>query len=155
MVIKMKEKNTKHNFILFGVIVLVILLGAFFVYKLAFSDGTFTHLEDVSLSQLDTKITNKESFVLVITQTGCSHCEQYLPELNKTLEEYDLKANVLNITNLSEEDSKKLSSYVNFSGTPTTIFFIDGEEKTTLNRLVGYASRDKIIERLKSLGYIG
>ena len=65
-----------------------------------------------------------------------------------------MNAFVLNVSELSDKDSKTLSKYVNFSGTPTTVFMQDGEEKTTLNRIVGYASKNKIVERLESLGYI-
>ena len=70
------------------------------------------------------------------------------------MQDYKINANILNISNLNQEETKKLAQYVNFSGTPTTIFFNEGKEKTTLNRLVGYANKDKIVERLKSLGYI-
>lgn len=152
MVIKMKNRNS--NFKLYLVIIAVILLGVFLVYKLAFSDSENTNIINIKVSDLETKIENKETFILVISQTGCSHCEQYLPELNRTLADYDLDAFVLNISGLDKENTQTLANYVNFSGTPTTIFFIDGEEKTTLNRLVGYASKTKIIDRLESLGYI-
>lgn len=151
MVIEMKNKNI----VLYIIIGLVVLLGAFLVYKLAFqTKEAESKLINIKVSDLVEKINNKESFVLVISQTGCSHCEQYLPELDRTLQEVDFNAYVLNITNLSEENSSTLGKHVNFSGTPTTIFFHEGEEKTTLNRIIGYASKNKIVEKLKSLGYI-
>ena len=43
----------------------------------------------------------------------------------------------LNITNLTTDEKITLSKYANFSGTPTTLFFTEGEEKTSLNRIVG------------------
>lgn len=152
MVINMNNK--KGNFKLYVIIAIVVLIGAALVYKLAFATDENKNLESIQVADLEKKINNKDTFILVISQTGCSHCEQYLPELNRTLEEYDLNAYELNITGLSKEDSNTLAKYVNFSGTPTTIFFTDGEEKTTLNRLIGYNSKTKIVERLKSLGYI-
>lgn len=111
-------------------------------------------LISIDVLNLEEKINNKDSFVLVMSQTGCSHCEQYLPELSRTLEEVNLEAYVINITNLDKEQTEKLNKMVHFSGTPTTIFYHDGIEATTLNRISGYANKSKIIERLKSLGYI-
>ncbi|MCI9280541.1 MAG: thioredoxin family protein [Bacilli bacterium] len=148
-------KNIKKNWYLYLIILLVICFGAFLVYKFAFSEKiSDTKLIDIKMTDLEAKIENKESFILVISQTGCSHCEQYLPELDRTLKEINLEANVLNITNLNTEEKITLSKYANFSGTPTTLFFTDGEEKTSLNRIIGYASKAKIKERLSSLGYI-
>lgn len=152
MVIKM-EKG-KYKFILYVISAIIILAGAFLAYKLNFKEEKYSSLININVSELEKKINNKDTFILVLSQTGCSHCEQYLPELNRTLEENDIKAYVLNITDVNEDDSKKLAQHVNFSGTPTTAFFIEGAEKTTLNRFVGYASKTKIVERLKSLGYI-
>lgn len=146
-------KNGNPNLKLYLVIIAIILLGVFLVYKFAFSDSE-TNIVNIKVADLETKIENKETFILVISQTGCSHCEQYLPELDRTLANYDLEAYVLNISGLDKENTQTLAKYVNFSVTPTTVFFTNGEEKTTLNRLIGYASKTKIVERLKSLGYI-
>lgn len=152
MVIKMKNRN--YSIKLYILIVLVVLTGVFLVYRLAFFEDKNGSLVNIRVSDLENKIKNKDTFILVLSQTGCSHCEQYLPELERTLKEYDLKAYVLNITNNSDDESKTLGKIVNFSGTPTTVFFTEGKEKTTLNRFIGYSSKSKIVERLKSLGYI-
>ncbi len=146
--------NIKKNIWLILLILIIVGAGIFLVYQFAFEKQEESKLIDIQVSDFVEKIENKDTFILVISQTGCSHCEQYLPELDRTLKEKNLNAYLLNITNLTKEDSTTLSKYVNFSGTPTTIFFHDGVEKTTLNRIVGYASRNKIIERLQALGYI-
>lgn len=147
-------KNKKNNLLLYLVIAIIVIAGIFLVYQLAFAKKEESKLINVSVAEVETKINNKETFILVISQTGCSHCEQYLPELDKTLKEVNKEAYLLNITGLSKEDTTTLNKYVNFSGTPTTIFFHEGIEKTTLNRIVGYAAKTKIIERLQALGYI-
>ncbi len=147
-------KNKNRNFKLYILIAIIVLIGIFLVYHFAFSKDYSTNLQYIEVADLEKKVSDQETFILVVSQTGCSHCKQYLPELDRTLADYDLKANVINITELNDSDKEVLNKYVNFSGTPTTFFFIDGKEKTTLNRLVGYASKTKIIERLQSLGYI-
>jgi thioredoxin-related protein len=145
-----------RNLILIIAIILVVALGAFLVYKMAFntSDDEENSVISIGISDLEEKINNKETFILVITQTDCSHCKQYLPELRKTLKKYNIVAYDLDIKKLDSDGTSTLAKYVTFQGTPTTIFFTDGEEKTTLNRIVGYAAESKIVERLKSLGYI-
>lgn len=150
MVKKMKNKNL----ILYILIAIIVVIGILLVYKLAFKTNENTNLVDITVNELENKITNKETFILVISQTGCSHCEQYLPELNRTLKEVNLNAYVINLSKLSSEEATTLNKYVNVSGTPTTVFFHEGEEATTLNRISGYAPKVKIKERLKSLGYI-
>ena len=148
-------KKKKLKLIGIGLVVLTIILGITFTYKIFFkTNNKMANLIDIKVNDLNNKIKNKESFVVVISQTGCSHCEQYLPELNKALNDYDLKVYVLNISGISDEENKILAQHLKFSGTPTTIFFKDGEEKTTLNRIVGYISKDKIIEKFKALEYI-
>lgn len=143
----------KNKKIIFGILIAILVIsGIFLLYNFVFKKET--KLVNINVYELENKVNNKENFVLVISQTGCSHCEQYLPELDKALQEVNLNAYVLNISNLTKEDASTLSKYANFSGTPTTIFFHDGTETTTLNRIVGYASKTKIKEKLKSLGYV-
>jgi hypothetical protein len=55
---------------------------------------------------------------------------------------------------LSEEKYTELKTMFNFNGTPTTVFVIDGEEKTAANRINGDVSEEKIISKLKSNGFI-
>ena len=141
--------------ILWFIIAAFVAIGIFLVYAFIIKDTTAeSKLININVSELESKINNEETFMLVISQTGCSHCEQYLPELDRTLQEVNLNAYILNITGLDSENASTLNKYVNFSGTPTTIFFHEGMETTTLNRIVGYASKTKIKEKLKSLGYM-
>lgn len=151
MVINMKNKKVILSFTVAIVAIVSLFLAFNFIIK---NKDRESKLISITVSELESKVNNKETFVLVISQTGCSHCEQYLPELERTLQEVNLNAYILNITGLSNEEASTLNKYANFSGTPTTIFFHDGEESTTLNRIVGYAAKTKIIEKLKSLGYI-
>ena len=112
------------------------------------------HLVTLSYSELMEKIENKDSFIMVVTQTGCTHCEAYKPVLKDVLVEYDLYAYEVNTAELSEEEKAKFKDIANTSGTPTTVFINDGEETTTANRLVGNRPRSDIVNRLKALGYI-
>ncbi len=144
-----KKKN-----IILGVLVCILIILICTLLYIIGKKSDFKSIEDINLTTLKTKIDNKEKFVLVITQTGCSHCMAYLPILEEIGEDYKLTFYDLNMTNLSDEEKVEFNKLVRISGTPTTIFYTDGEEQSTTTRLVGEKTKDKIINRLKSEGYI-
>lgn len=144
-----KKKN-----IILGVLVCILIILICTLLYIIGKKSDFKSIEDINLTTLKAKIDNKEKFVLVITQTGCSHCMAYLPILEEIGEDYKLTFYDLNMTNLSDEEKVEFNKLVRISGTPTTIFYTDGEEQSTTTRLVGEKTKDKIINRLKSEGYI-
>ncbi len=146
-----KKKN-----IILGVLVviLVVLICTLIVIIGKKNSKAYQSVEELNLATLKDKINNKDKFVLVVTQTGCSHCVAYLPILEEVGEDYKLKFYDINITNLSDDEKTEFNKIVRISGTPTTIFYVDGEEVSTSSRLVGEKSKEKIISRLKSEGYI-
>lgn len=113
-----------------------------------------SHLVNINFNKLQEKIDNKDSFILVLTQTGCSHCEEYKPVLKKVLAEYNITAYELSIDKLSKSETAKLKDIANSNGTPTTIFIEDGAEQNTSTRLYGAKNESKIVSRLKAMGYI-
>lgn len=112
------------------------------------------HLIEISFDELNKKVKNKETFILLISQTDCSHCLAYKPVLKRVLAKYDIYAYELALDKLEKEEKTELNNIANVSGTPNTVFIFDGEEKNTANRIVGEASETKIISRLKALGFI-
>lgn len=112
------------------------------------------YLENISFDKLTNLIESKESFVLEIYQDGCSHCTVFNPRFKSVLKEYEVSAKALNMSNLTEEEYNKFVDIFGSLGTPTVIFIEDGIEKTKINRLVGEASKNEIIRKLKQNGYI-
>ena len=113
-----------------------------------------SYLIELTYKELEEKINKKESFVLVFTQTQCSHCHEYKPILKRTLAKKKFYAYEVVLDNLSKQEKAKLNDIANVSGTPTTVFIIDGEEVNSSSRLVGIQQEDKIVNRLKYYGYI-
>lgn len=146
-----KKKNIILGVLVVILVVLICTLAIIIGIK---NSKSYQSIEEINLTTLKDKINNKDKFVLVVTQTGCSHCTAYLPVLEEIGEEYKLKFYDINITNLADEEKTEFNSLVRISGTPTTIFYTDGEEQSTSTRLVGEKTKDKIITRLKSEGYI-
>ena len=142
----------KKNIIITLVSLLIIGLGVLF-FALA-NTSKYSNIVKLDINGLKEKINNKDSFILVITQDTCTHCHAYLPKLNKIANQYNLTVYDFSQTGLSTEDKAYLTNIANISGTPATIFIEEGVEKSTLNRLSGNVEEYKIINKLKSMGYI-
>lgn len=143
----------KKKYIIIGLTILVFLMGLF-VYLATTKQNNKNYIKEITLANLEEKLNNKESFVLVITQTGCGHCNSYKPILQSVGRKYDFTFYDINLTNLSKDEYALFTKIANSSGTPTTIFYENGEEKTTLNRLVGETSSKKLTDKLIKLKYI-
>ena len=109
---------------------------------------------DISLDEFKEKIDNKETFAVYIGNEGCSHCVSYMPTLKEVLNDYNITIYHIDNSKLSEEESGEFSTYINISGTPTIAFVTNGEEETTLYRIVGSISREATINKFKANGYI-
>ena len=59
------------------------------------------------------------------------------------------------MTDLSQKDAEKFLKDYGVDGTPTVLFFKDGKETSTMNRLSGAnVSKDTIKSKLKKNGFI-
>lgn len=112
------------------------------------------YINEISLDEFKEKIANKESFALYVGNENCSHCVSYLPTLKSVLKEYNITIYHLDNSKLTDKEYAEFKTYINISGTPTVAFITDGEEETTLNRIVGETSKEDTIERFKTNGYI-
>lgn len=111
-------------------------------------------LEEISIPNYKSFIENKETFILYIGSTTCSSCETYKPKLEKILKEHGLTSKYINIEKISKEELGDLVALTSFTGTPTTIFYVEGKEETLLNRINGDVSEEVILEKLKNTKFI-
>lgn len=141
----MKKTN---NIILISAIVITILIILF----LAIGKSKEGNLLELNLNNLKEKMENKETFVLCISKTTCSHCNDYKPKLKSIANEYNIDIYYIDVDKYNEEE---FSNLISFDGsTPTTIFIKNGDEETTSNRINGDVSKSKIIDKLKSNDFI-
>ncbi len=153
------EKKEKSKSIIGIVVTLISVLAIVGLIYAGITLNKKSEEEDKSLvtityKELDEKINNKDSFILVISRTDCSHCASFKPKLKSILSDNNIIAYEIATDTLSESESKKFKKLFTIQGTPTTVFITEGEETTVSNRLIGDVSSSKITERLKSLGYI-
>jgi len=131
-------------------ICLIILVGAFIADRIMGK----SYFNEIKYDELMEKIENKEDIVLLISRTTCSHCVTYKPKLKAVANEYKVNVYYIDVDLLSKSENDKLTSHINYDGTPVTVFLRNGEEKTAANRINGDASKEKIERKLKNNGFI-
>ena len=153
------EKNRKNNKIEIIIISIISILsiGGLIYASIVLNkkeQDLSKYLVELSYKELKNKLDKKDSFILVITRTDCSHCAVFKPKLKEVLSQNNIIAYEIATDKLSTNEKAEFNDIANISGTPTTIFIVDGEEATTTNRLIGDVTTEKIINKLKSQGYI-
>ena len=143
-------KKAKKNVIILVIVCLIVLVGAIVADVMLGK----SYLNEIKYDKVMEKVEAKDSFVLLLSQTTCSHCMDFKPKLARVAKNYKVNIYYLKNNLLSEDESKELKEHFNFTGTPTTVFVINGEEKTAANRINGDVSEEKIISKLKSNGFI-
>lgn len=114
--------------------------------------STYTEL---TYSELQTKLENKETFVVVLGSSTCSACAAYKLTMEDVIKDKQVEIFYLDIAKLSSDDSSKFESKFVIAATPTTVFIENGVETTTYNRIVGAASYTDVVKNLKKHGFIG
>ena len=101
------------------------------------------------------KIDNNDSFVLCVSRTTCSHCNDYKPKLKEVSKKYNIKIYYTEINEFSNSELDYFKDNFGFDGgTPITMFIKDGKEGTTGSRIEGDVSMEKIVSKLKTNGFI-
>lgn len=125
------------------------------LFILLFNYYSRPRLYELDVNQVKDKIDNKESFILCISATNCSHCKKYKPKLEDISKEYRMDIYYIDFDKYSDKEQELFRNYISFDGgTPVTLFIKNGEEETTVNRINGNVSKDKIISKFKSNGFI-
>ena len=137
-----------------------LILGILIIIFVGIIIGYFIFNKNNNLVKLDykdivNKIDNKESFVLCVSRTTCSHCQSYKPKLQKVANKYNIKIYYTNIDTYNKDELNDFNSRITFDGgTPVTLFIKNGEEKTTATRIISDVSSEKIIDKLKKNDFI-
>ena len=151
----MKNGMKKALFIIISFVFLFSIAGCSSEKYEAVNKTDFTEVKEISFSEYDSKIKDKDSFVLLVWQTGCSHCESFEPKMNKIVGKYNLEVYSLNLANLSEDERTKLGNKIHAQYTPTTVYIEDGTHKNTEDvRIVGDKSEEDIINFFLNINYL-
>jgi thiol-disulfide isomerase/thioredoxin len=113
---------------------------------------TYSNIEQLTYKSFKDMIKDKRSFVVVISQTYCSHCIAYKPIYNEVLKEHNAKGYDLDIVDLELEEREDILEEYDIEGTPTTIIFIDGILQK--ERKVGLVEKAELQSYLAMYGFI-
>lgn len=143
----MKEKKI---FILALITLFILIL--ILIYN---NNNNKSRLYELTTNEVIEKINNKDSFILCISATYCSHCNSYKPKLKEISKKYKIDIYYIDYDKYTDNEIEEFKNYISFDGsTPVTLFINEGEEKTTVNRINGNVSEKKIIEKFKNNGFI-
>ena len=146
----MKEKKN----IIYIAIILTIILIAFLII-ININNKKTGSLISLTYQQLQEKIDKKDDFILVVSQSTCSHCATYKPKLKIIAQDYNLDIYYIDY-DLEKDNIKKefLENYDLDGSTPTTMFIKNGKQTNMFDRIEGDVSKEKAIEKFKKLGFI-
>jgi len=133
-------------------IILILVIISLIVVSVVFSESDDKYLKELNVKDVVEKINDKDSFMLYIKQTDCSHCKEFTPNFISVLSKNKLKAYTLNLSDLTEEDKTLYEEHINVTGTPTVLFYTEGNEN--LIRIEGAQNKNKITSKLEATGFI-
>lgn len=115
----------------------------------------YTTYEEVSVDTVFQMLDDKESFILFIGSSTCSHCASFEPKLNQVIKKYQVKVYYLDVNQLTETENAKFNARISYgNSTPITVFIKDGEEEGSYNRIRGDQDIDVIESMFRKNGYI-
>lgn len=142
--------KVKKRAIIIAVICLIVLICGFVINSILGK----SYFKELEYDDVIDKIENKEDFILLVSQTGCTHCISYKPKLKEVAKEHKVYVYYIDVDLLNEKETDNLKKYISFTSTPVTLFLRNGEELTAANRITGDANKEKIIKKFKSNGFI-
>lgn len=155
----------KSDFILIGVVILVIVVAALSTkgnIEEAKVDYPLTLVGDAGLHQMtyndyETMVDNGDAFIVVIERAGCGYCIQYMPIVEEVANEKGIPMYYIDTDTLSTEEMDKLNnnnSYLkrNSWGTPTTLFMLGDRVIDTIS---GYVDKETVLSFIDDKVVVG
>jgi len=143
--------KNKKNILTVTTIITIALIAILIIPKL--NNSQTGELKKITYKEIIKKQENKDDFILIVSQSTCSHCATYKPKVKKIAKEYNITVYYLDID--KESNQEKVLNELNLSGaTPMTLFFIKGKETSVLNRIEGDLSTKTIENQFKKMGFI-
>jgi len=155
----------KSDFILIGLVLVIVVIGIFssrgtkaldeieFPLELTGKVG----LNQITYSEYEKMVDNGDAFIVVIERAGCSYCIQYMPIVEEVAKEQKIALTYIDTDTLTESEFNSLSmnnEYLkkNKWGTPTTLFMLGDR---VVDSIGGYVEKTVLEEFLKDRVFVG
>lgn len=143
----------KDNNKLFIIIITTLILIVSFLLINKISNYNKGDLKPITFKEIQEKKANKKDFILIVSQSTCSHCASYKPKVKQIAKEHGITVYYIDIDLEKNED--EVIKELHITGeTPMTLFYLEGKETSILNRIVGDLGTEKVINQFKKLGFI-
>ena len=103
-------------------------------------------IEDIDYKTFEKIFKSHGKSILILTKNDCSYCEDYLPIAEKSLNDNNIKAYKINVSNLSKKEKENIYQYIDYDGEPTTYYIVDGNAKHSLTGIVDKETLDAFID---------
>ena len=120
------------------------------------TDEEYPNLAKLTYDQYECLYNSDTPFVMVITQSTCSYCKQYLPFVNEYAGENDLPVYILEIDTMDNTDVQDVLSSLSYFddnsdwGTPLTLAIKDKKVATEIS---GYTNQTNDLDKVfKEIG---
>ena len=148
----------KSDFILIGVVLLIIVLAMFSskgTKALDDVDYPLTLVGEAGLHQItydeyESFVDNGDAFIVIIERAGCGYCVQYMPIVEEVANEKKIPLYYIDTDTLSQDEYNLLNSNNSYLkrnnwGTPTTLFMLGDR---VLDTIPGYVDKDSVLSFL-------
>lgn len=155
----------KSDFILIGVVVLVLVVALFsskgmieeeeVEYPLTLVGEAGLH--QITYDEYKTFVDNGDAFLLVIERSGCTYCVQYMPIVKEVAEEKKIPIYYIDTDTLTQSEFTELSTTNNYLkknnwGTPTTLFMLGSR---VLDNISQYVEKDTLLSFIDGKVVVG
>lgn len=145
--------KSKGN-IFYIIMIIFIILIAFLLINVLVNKGKGSLIK-ISYNELEKKIDNKDTFILIDSRRTCSHCASYKPKLEKIANEYNLDIYYIDHDLETKQTEEKFLEEFDLDGsTPITMFIKKGKQTNLFDRIEGETSEKSAINKFKKMGYI-
>ena len=146
----MKKDNNKFTAI---IILFIIIVATLLIINIL--NPNKGELLSLNYKEFKEKIKNKDSFILVISSSTCSHCAEYKPKLIKIAKKHKINIYYIDYDLETSKNQEKFLEENNLTTTtPITIFIKNGKQTSLFDRIEGDVSQEKAEEKFKKLGFI-
>ncbi|MBQ6494487.1 MAG: hypothetical protein IJI49_00630 [Bacilli bacterium] len=147
----MKKRN--NNLFVGLIILLIIIVASLLIIKIL--NPNKGELIAINYKEYQNKIKNKDSFILIVSQSTCSHCAEYKPKLIKIAKKNKIDIYYIDYDLETSTDQKEFLDNNNLTGsTPITLFIKHGKQTSLFDRIEGDVSIEKVTDKFKKLGFI-
>jgi len=139
-----------------GLIVTIVIFGGLCIGSYIIHNNANNCYTKLSASELSKKVADKDSFVLLVTNSRLTADQNFKEDLRLISEENNLKVYYVDVKNMDTDDLTVVMNVVSFDTVPTLAFISKGVETDRTNRLVGYNddTNNNITTILTKNGYL-